>query len=75
MPRAMPLQEASADIGGRSTRFDALGLPSQSTDALGQATQISRDALGRPTSLTFADGKTTTIGYDGAGRHGPSPTR
>ncbi|MGJ7562323.1 RHS repeat-associated core domain-containing protein [Variovorax sp. GB1R11] len=56
--------EASADMGGASTQYDALGLPSQITDALGQATTITRDLLGRPISLVFADGKTTTLRYD-----------
>lgn len=56
--------EASADIGGASTQYDALGLPSQITNALGQATTITRDLLGRPISLVFADGKTTTLRYD-----------
>jgi YD repeat-containing protein len=50
--------ESSADIGSKSIQYDALGLPSSITDALGQATQIQRDALGRPTLITFADGKT-----------------
>jgi len=35
--------EASADSGPRSTQYDALGLPSQIVDALGQATQIQRE--------------------------------
>ena len=56
--------ESSVDMGGSSTQYDALGLPSQVTDALGQATSIARDALGRPTGLVFADGKTTTLRYD-----------
>ncbi|MDQ0568340.1 RHS repeat-associated protein [Variovorax paradoxus] len=56
--------ESSADTGGASTQYDALGLPNQITDALGQATTITRDALGRPTNLVFADGKTTTLRYD-----------
>ncbi|QNK68444.1 RHS repeat protein [Variovorax sp. PAMC26660] len=56
--------ESSADTGGASTQYDNLGRPSQTTDALGQATTINRDALGRPTSLVFADGKTTTLRYD-----------
>jgi len=56
--------ESSADIGNKSTRHDALGLPSTITDALGQATQIQRDALGRPTILIFADGKSTSLRYD-----------
>jgi YD repeat-containing protein len=51
--------ESSADIGSKSTQYDALGLPSSITDAMGQATKIQRDALGRPTLVTFADGKTT----------------
>ncbi|MFM9921889.1 RHS repeat-associated core domain-containing protein [Variovorax sp. H27-G14] len=56
--------EASADMGGASTQYDALGLPSLITDALGHATTITRDLLGRPISLVFADGKTTTLRYD-----------
>lgn len=56
--------ESSNDIGARSTTYDALGLPSQIVDALGQATTIQRDALGRPTQLSFADGKVTTLRYD-----------
>ncbi|MDM0122588.1 DUF6531 domain-containing protein [Variovorax arabinosiphilus] len=56
--------ESSNDIGARSTVYDALGLPSQIVDALGQATTIQRDALGRPTQLSFADGKLTTLRYD-----------
>lgn len=56
--------ESSADTGGSTTQYDNLGLPSQVTDALGQATTITRDALGRPTGLIFADGKTTTMRYD-----------
>jgi YD repeat-containing protein len=59
--------ESSADVGSRSTQYDALGRPQSIIDALGQATQIARDALGRPTSLTFADGKVTTLAYDSAG--------
>ncbi|KQT09373.1 DUF6531 domain-containing protein [Ramlibacter sp. Leaf400] len=57
-------QEASADIGTRTTQFDAAGRPSQVTDALGQATTISRDLLGRPTQLAFADGRTTVLRHD-----------
>jgi YD repeat-containing protein len=56
--------ETSADAGPRSTQYDALGLPSQIVDALGQATHIQRDALGRPTQLSFADGKSTYLRYD-----------
>jgi YD repeat-containing protein len=56
--------ESSADIGSTTTQYDALGLPSSITDAMGRATQIQRDVLGRPTLITFADGKTTTLGYD-----------
>ena len=56
--------EASADAGQRVAAYDALGLPSQIVDAMGQATQIQRDALGRPTQLSFADGKATILRYD-----------
>ena len=66
-------QTSSADAGLQSAQYDALGLPSTITDALGQATSIQRDLLGRPTLITFADdansatGKTTTITYTNAG--------
>jgi RHS repeat-associated protein len=56
--------EASSDAGSHATQYDALGLPSQIVDALGQATTIQRDPLGRPILLIFADGKTTTLSYD-----------
>ena len=59
-----PIQERSADIGVLSTRYDPLGLPRVVTDALGQATTLSRDLLGRPVQLSFADGKSTTLRYD-----------
>lgn len=57
-------KERSADVGEIVTLFDDVSLPRQVTDALGQATTITRDALGRPTGLVFADGKTTTLRYD-----------
>jgi RHS repeat-associated protein len=60
-----PLHESSPDIGGRITRFDVMGQPSEIVDALGQLTRISRDALGRPVNVAFADGKSTTLVYDG----------
>ena len=66
-------QTSSTDAGLQTAQFDLLGLPTSVTDALGQATQITRDLLGRPTSITYADdgntatAKTTTITYDNAG--------
>ena len=56
-------REISDDAGDSSATYDALGLPSQITNALGQATSISRDSLGRPTSIVRVDG-TTTLRYD-----------
>ena len=54
--------------------FDALGLPSQTVNALGQSTAIQRDALGRITQLSFADSKCTTFGYDNTGIDAPKDT-
>jgi RHS repeat-associated protein len=63
-----PSTETSSDIGGNTTpstiNYDALGLPSRITNALGQATTIQRDVLGRPTTITYADGQTTTLVFD-----------
>ncbi|EJE49300.1 Rhs family protein, partial [Acidovorax sp. CF316] len=55
--------EASPDSGNTSAQYDALGLPSSITNALGQATTITRDLLGRPTSIVHTGG-TTTLRYD-----------
>jgi len=55
--------ESSPDSGSISAQYDALGLPSSITNALGQATTITRDLLGRPTSITHTGG-TTTLRYD-----------
>jgi RHS repeat-associated protein len=57
----------SPDAGSQSAQYDALGLPKQIIDALGQATNITRDALGRPTLITQADGRSTQLRYDLAG--------
>ncbi|WP_462391216.1 RHS repeat-associated core domain-containing protein [Acidovorax sp. Q11] len=59
--------ESSPDSGLQSTQYDALGLPSTVTDALGQATHIDRDLLGRPTLITQVGGPTTTLRYDLSG--------
>jgi YD repeat-containing protein len=59
--------ESSPDSGLQSTQYDALGLPSTVTDALGQATHIERDLLGRPTLITQVGGPTTTLRYDLSG--------
>jgi RHS repeat-associated protein len=57
----------SPDTGVQSAQYDALGLPRQIIDALGQATTITRDALGRPTLITQQDGRSTQLRYDLAG--------
>ena len=60
-------QEASADTGQQSTQYDALGLPSTVTDALGRTTTFERDLLGRPTRITPPEGTPTILRYDQAG--------
>lgn len=66
-------QTLSTDAGLQTAQYDALGLPTTLTDALGQATTIQRDLLGRPTLITFADdgntatARTTSITYDTVG--------
>ena len=55
--------ESSLDSGNQTAQYDALGLPSSITNALGQATTITRDLLGRPTSIVHTGG-TTTLRYD-----------
>ena len=66
-------QTHSNDARLHAAQYDALGLPTSVTDALGQATSIQRDLLGRPTLITYADdansatARTTTITYSNAG--------
>ena len=48
--------------------YDALGLTTKQTDALGNVTTYTYDGVGNLKTVTESDGRTTTYSYDGMGR-------